>query len=648
MEKEHENQNEIGSFPVNRAIVDTNIGSYVVHDTAIYRITEVLDFESVIGVSVETGKSKPLRIKELTQFRPHAARNEFIDLDQLAIADKDWLIAEQRYLAIKPLLNKGFLDKSEIKSRAKEVNISIATIYRWLSRFKAYGVVSALVPRKRGWKEGNKRITSLIENIIDTAIKSVYLTQQRSRVNKTVQEVRRVCSLRGITAPAGNTIRERIKAIPERVRLRARGESEKAKNQFTPTPGTFPNADAPLQVVQIDHTLVDIILVDDEYRLPIGRPWITLAIDVYSRMVTGYYISFDPPSETSVAMCVAHSICPKDEWLLLNDVSAEWPVWGKPRTIHADNAAEFKSDNFRNSCLMHEINLEFRPVKVPNYGGHIERLLGTFLFEIHDLPGTTFSSIKDRAGYDSDKHSAMTKSEFEKWLAGFICRVYHKRIHSELGVTPLRQWEIGVFGNDRVIGAGLPPRPADRFTLLLDFMPCEMRTIQTSGVTNDRFTYYADVLRPWINSIDPDNSNKKRKFIFRYDPRDISKLWFFDPTLKQYFKIPFADLTHPPISIWEHRLAKERLKAEGKSSFNEVEIFQAITDLREHVETSKAKTKRARRLAQRKVEHEKSQKEIPVLFQSVEQPVTKVAKTAQSTLSNDLFDGDVEAFGDIL
>jgi hypothetical protein len=37
-------------------------------------------------------------------------------------------------------------------------------------------------------------------------------------------------------------------------------------------------------VVQIDHTLLDIILVDDLHRLSIGRPWITLAIDVFSRI----------------------------------------------------------------------------------------------------------------------------------------------------------------------------------------------------------------------------------------------------------------------------------------------------------------------------------------------------------------------------
>ena len=178
------------------------------------------------------------------------------------------------------------------------------------------------------------------------------------------------------------------------------------------------------------HTPADIILVDDIHRLPIGRPWITLAIDVCTRTVTGFYLSFDPPSETSVAMCVASSILPKEEWLITHDIDVQWPVWGVPRTIHVDNGADFRSDGFQKSCLAYGINLEFRPVKQPRYGGHIERLLGTLLREIHALPGTTFASVKDRDGYDSDKQAAMTRTEFEVWLMTFICKVYHQRVHS--------------------------------------------------------------------------------------------------------------------------------------------------------------------------------------------------------------------------
>ncbi|WP_437616204.1 hypothetical protein [Erwinia sp. V71] len=179
---------------------------------------------------------------------------------------------------------------------------------------------------------------------------------------------------------------------------------------------------------------------------PLVSPWLTLAIDVCTRMITGYYISFDAPSQTSVAMCVAHSILPKEEWMMLHDVEADWPVWGKPTTIHVDNGPDFRSENFRHSCAGYGINLEFRPVKRPHYGAHIERLMGTVMGEVHNLPGTTFSSIVERMEYDSDKNAVLTMSEFEQWLVTYITKVYHQRLHTGIGLSPIKMWERGIFG----------------------------------------------------------------------------------------------------------------------------------------------------------------------------------------------------------
>src|SRR5690606_38922356 len=106
-----------------------------------------------------------------------------------------------------------------------------------------------------------------------------------------------------------------------------------------------------------------------------------------------------------------------------------------------------------------------RPVKQPRYGGHIERVLGSVLTEIHTLPGTTFSSIKDKEGYDPAKHASMTKSEFEVWLVTFICKVYHERLHTGIGMAPRTKWDIGIFGNAETQGIGLPPRPANRLSV---------------------------------------------------------------------------------------------------------------------------------------------------------------------------------------
>jgi putative transposase len=585
-----------------RERVDIRAGGLVQFGGRVYRIAHVLDFETVIGIEVESGRSSPLKIGELRPIE-RSEKEPSVDIEE--IGDKDWREAERRYEAIKPLIAIVGMGRADVEERAKQVGVNAATLYRWLKRYKAYGVVVALISQKRGWKEGRVRIPQFTEKIIDETIQKFYLTTQRPTAQKTVTEVLRQCQIRGAEAPHPSTIRARISKISDKQRLRGRGFKEQAKNKFLPTAGKMPNVNFPLAMIQIDHTPADIILVDDVYRMPIGRPWITLAMDVYSRMVTGYYLSFDPPSETSVAMCVAHSILPKDEWLLLHNVDAKWPVWGVPKTIHVDNGAEFRSNNFQKSCLMYGINLEYRPVKQPRYGGHIERMLGTLLREIHDLPGSTFSNLLQRDGYDSEKEAALTKSEFETWLVTLISKIYHQRLHRGIGMTPLRQWEIGIFGNAEVPGCGMPPRIADRHAVLMDFLPSFERTVQTFGVTIDGLTYYAEALRPWISSNAPDNPSQKRVFIFRRDPRDISVIWFRDPVLKQYFKIPFADQSLPAVSIWEYNQAREMLKREGSKSVNEHQILHAITELRTRVDEAKERTKKARRMSQRRKEHEK-------------------------------------------
>jgi transposase InsO family protein len=84
--------------------------------------------------------------------------------------------------------------------------------------------------------------------------------------------------------------------------------------KVTPSPGSS-TADRPNEVWQIDHTVVDVIVVDEEHRRPIGRPVLTVAIDVCTRMVAGFYLSLDPPSASSVGLCLLHAVYDKGAWL---------------------------------------------------------------------------------------------------------------------------------------------------------------------------------------------------------------------------------------------------------------------------------------------------------------------------------------------
>ena len=628
------------AFEANRQPIMLEPGELVTHGTTVYRISEILDFQSVVATAVESGRAAVLRIGELRPVAP-ADAVPHQDLDE--IADEDWRIAQARYAAIKPLIERITYGRADVAARAKDTGHDTATLYRWMKRYNAFQNPTALIPKVRGWRSGNHRLDREAEKVIDEVIKGFYLTVQRPRPQKAVIEVQRRCHERGIAPPSPSTVRARIARLTEKETLRGRGHRERAKNKFLPAAGSFPGADYPLAVIEIDHTPVDLILVDDVHRKPIGRPWITLAIDVYSRIVTGYYLSFDAPSETSVALCVAQSILPKEEWLILHQCDAEWPVWGVPAKIHVDNGPDFRSNTFLASCVAYGIHLEFRPVKQPKYGGTIERLLGTVLREIHDLPGTTFSSVKERDGYEAEKHAVMTKTEFEVWLVHLLCKVYHRRMHASLGTTPLRQWEIGILGNADTRGIGMPARPADRHTVLLDFLPSFRRTVQTIGVTIDGLTYYAEALRPWINSTDPE-TGAKRDFVFRRDPRDVSVVWFFEPALRQYFRIPLSDLSLPSMSLWEYEQARRKAKQDGAANVHPHQLLRAVTELRSYVEAASEKTKKARRQAQRRREHERKADPAP------QSPAVKpVAATPASSpfAPGTLLDGDVEAFGDI-
>jgi transposase InsO family protein len=63
------------------------------------------------------------------------------------------------------------------------------------------------------------------------------------------------------------------------------------------------------------NTPVDLIVVDEINRLPIGRPWVTIVFDVASRTVLGFHATPEAPSATSVAMALSMACLPKSKWL---------------------------------------------------------------------------------------------------------------------------------------------------------------------------------------------------------------------------------------------------------------------------------------------------------------------------------------------
>jgi putative transposase len=133
-------------------------------------------------------------------------------------------------------------------------------------------------------------------------------------------------------------------------------------------------------------------------------------------------------SATSVGLCRAHVAAGKRPWLERLEAEAAWPMSGRPAELYVDNAAGFKSEALRRGCEQQGMRLRYRPPGQPHYGGIVERVIGTMMQVVHELPGATFSRTHDRRSYDSAPHAARTLRELQHWLALAVA-CYHGEVH---------------------------------------------------------------------------------------------------------------------------------------------------------------------------------------------------------------------------
>lgn len=564
-------------------------------------ITDLASLDAVIAQEVGKNTSEKIPVAEIL---PAGAAPDARQIPELKLVEKRaWKAATKRFEAIRHLVEQDRSQRSlaDIQATAAKLGKHTATIYRWLEEYARSGRISALLRKERS-DRGGYRLSAEIEKIVKKAINEIYLTEEKPDPSAVVEEVELQCFKLNLKPPHSNTVRNRIAMLSDRLKLEKRVSKKAAKERFEPIKGSFPGADFPLAVTQIDHTPMDVIVVDEVDREPIDRPHLTIAIDIYSCVLHGFAIYLEKPSAFATGLCIAHAVLPKEDWMAEVGVDAPYPCYGKMRTIHCDNAKEFRGTVIGKACQEHGINIEHRPVKEPRYGGHVERAFRTFMARVHRVKGTTFSNIEERAEYNSEGKAVMTLKELERWFTIFVAKYYHQRYHRGIKMPPIAKYEDGILGNDQHPGIGLPEVIVDQERFRLDFLPYEERTVQEYGILIDHIFYYSDVLRPWIHARDPENPKKTRTFVCRENPRDKSTIWFWDPSTDSYAAIPYRDTSHPPVSRWEVLAAEKKLRERGYKRVNEALIFEGIEEMRDIEQKAEYATKKMRRSRQKRKE----------------------------------------------
>ena len=233
-----------------------------------------------------------------------------------------WLEGCRREEAISGLLERHGdkrLSIKDVDEVAWELGVSRATLYRLIAAFRANRTVSSVEPRRRGRRKNAFVLDHRREKLISLAVREIYLKPERPTMTYLIEQVRARCARAELPLPDRRTIKARVDRIDRRVVALKRkdGKGVKATKAI---PGQYV-ASRPLETVQIDHTEVDLFLVDETTREAMSvRPWLTLAIDVCTRMVVGFHLSMDKPSRVSIGLCMLNAVYEKSAWLKENAI----------------------------------------------------------------------------------------------------------------------------------------------------------------------------------------------------------------------------------------------------------------------------------------------------------------------------------------
>ena len=228
-----------------------------------------------------------------------------------AASGADWSVAVGREAVIRPLAQQKQLSSADVDDAMSRLDMSRSVLYKLIQRYKQRPQTSSLLPRKRGRGNNVTLLEDEREKLLDDCIREFYLRPERPSLAALVLEVKRQFAEKQLSAPNYRTIRRRVEALDARLVIRKREGTKIAREKLGRVHFSTLRPESPMDVLQIDHTPVDVIVVDAERRLPIGRPWLTVAIDVCTRMVAGFHVSLWAPSALSVSLTLSHAVLSK-------------------------------------------------------------------------------------------------------------------------------------------------------------------------------------------------------------------------------------------------------------------------------------------------------------------------------------------------
>jgi len=569
------------------------LGTSFVWDQIRYEVAQLLPDQHVRLLNPNTGAVRVVPLLELTQAllkktlhidspTQETSPDGFQELSDYTAHQID--TARYRLRIIQPLIDHDVRSRQQVQDYVRlkqaewgdgtETNpLSVASLYRWVSDYKKSGQdIRALIPKSTqqgAATRGRERETNAV---IESVLKEKLLSRgpdSRQPKRPSSSQLHQIIAARleamnglrpqtaQLVIPSHRTIKRRMAQLDPVARYTSQYGQRAARQKYTQY-GQMNYPETPLERVEVDHTALDLIVIDDDDQLPLGRPTLTTFLDTATRYPIGLYIGFEPPSYATVKEAMYQAILPKEELQQSYGTDHAWQAYGLFDTLVVDNGKEFIGHDLQDVCQSLGIRLIHAPVRMPEFKAGVERAFRTYnVGLLHGLPGTTFSNVQERGDYRSVENAVLTLATLKRIFYTYIIDIYAQSLHSGLQAVPAQRWEAA-------LKEGFTPRlPANQEALYILLGRTTTRTLQHSGIHLEGLRYNL-VRQGSLAALRAKLDGQAVKV--KYHPDNLSRIHIFDPFEKRYIEIPALDQSYTHnLSLWKHRvIRKEARQTEGQ------------------------------------------------------------------------------------
>lgn len=416
----------------------------------------------------------------------------------LELSAKQQQQAQERFRLLQPCLEEG-VSMSEV---ARQQQVPLKTVQRWVNRYRTLGLVG-LAHQTRSDRGGQRGISQECVQVIEG------LALQRPDWSIATLH-RLVCTIakrEHWAEPSYGQVSTIVRELDPELKVLAQEGSKGYQERFDLL--YLREVDRPNAWWQSDHCWLNIWLLGEDGRP--ARPYLTVILDEYSRMIVGYRLSFECPSAYTTGLVLRQAIKGKGD--------PAWPVCGIPDHFYTDHGSDFTSHYLRDVAADLRMHLVFSQPGRPRGRGKVERFFRTVkqLF----LPGLSGVIPRERRGYrsarkrrkpqrimriDAKRSAELTLAQFDALFRAWILQEYHHRRHATLKCSPLSRWQAALFI------PRLPESEEQLDGLLLQ--GSKRRKVDTKGIHFENRRYQSVQLAGYVH----------QDVLIRYDPADLSSI----------------------------------------------------------------------------------------------------------------------------